>query len=145
MATKVAGSPARVLARLSRIVEHALADADDLTLSQYRLLAFLSQGDWAASALADRLDVSRPSITGLVDGLVKRGLVERRPGVDDRRRVDHVLTAAGKQVLRAADERADAAIRTVFADLDADVAADAHRVLCRLQEAMDERLQVKLG
>lgn len=144
MATKVAGSPARVLARLSRIVEHALADDDDLTLSQYRLLAFLSQGDWAASALADRLDVSRPSVTGLVDGLVKRGLVERRPGVDDRRRVDHVLTAAGKQALRAADERADAAIRTVFADLDADVAADAHRVLCRLHEAMDARLQGKL-
>lgn len=143
MATKVAGSPARVLARLSRIVEHALGD-DDLTLSQYRLLAFLSQGDWAASALADRLDVSRPSVTGLVDGLVKRGLVERRPGVDDRRRVDHVLTPAGKQALRAADERADAAIRTVFADLEPDVAADAHRVLCRLHEAMDARLQEKL-
>ena len=146
MATKAAalGSPARVLARLSRIVEHAVGD-DDLTLSQYRLLAFLAQGDWAASALADRLDVSRPSITGLVDGLVKRGLVERRPGVDDRRRVDHVLTAAGKQALRAADERADAAIRTVFADLEPDVAADAHRVLCRLHEAMDARLQGKLG
>lgn len=142
--TKVAGSPARGLARLSRVVEHALGE-DDLTLSQYRLLAFLSQGDWAASALADRLDVSRPSVTGLVDGLVKRGLVERRPGVHDRRRVDHVLTAAGKQALRAADERADAAIRTVFSDLDADVAADAHRVLCRLHEAMDARIQGKLG
>ena len=146
MATKAAGvgSPARVLARLSRIVEHALAEDDDLTLSQYRLLAFLSQGDWAASALADRLDVSRPSVTGLVDGLVKRGLVERRPGVDDRRRVDHVLTDDGKRVLRAADERADAAIRSVFADLDRDVAGDAHRTLCRLHEAMDARLEGKL-
>lgn len=143
VATKVSGSPARVLARLSRIVEHALGH-DDLSLPQYRLLAFLSQGDWAASALADRLDVSRPSVTGLVDGLVKRGLVERRPGVDDRRRVDHVLTAEGKRVLRAADDHADAALRGVFRELDADVAADAHRALCRLHEAMDMRLQEKL-
>lgn len=137
------GSPARVLARLSRIVEHALAD-DDLTLSQYRTLAFLSQGDWAASVLADRLDVSRPSVTGLVDGLVKRGLVERRTAVDDRRRVEHALTADGRRVLCAADERADGAIRTVFGDLDAAVADDAHGALCRLHEAMDARLQEKL-
>ena len=143
VATKVTGSPARVLARLSRIVEHALGH-DDLSLPQYRLLAFLSQGDWAASALADRLDVSRPSVTGLVDGLVKRGLVERRPGVDDRRRVDHLLTAEGKRVLRAADDHADAALRDVFRDLEPDVAADAHRSLCRLHEAMDARLQGKL-
>ncbi len=143
MSTKVAGSPARVLARLSRIVENALGE-DDLSLPQYRLLAFLSQGDAAASALADRLDVSRPSLTAIVDGLVKRGLVERRHGVDDRRRVDHVLTSEGKRVLRAADDRADAAIRTVFADLDADVASGAHVALCRLHEAMDARLQEKL-
>ena len=132
-----------MLARLSRIVENALGE-EELTLPQYRLLAFLSQGDWAASALADRLDVSRPSITALVDGLVRRGLVERRPGIDDRRRVDHVLTADGKRVLRGADERADAAIRTVFGDLDADVADSAHLALCRLHEAMDARLQEKL-
>ena len=135
-------SPARVLARLSRLVENAIGD--DLSLSQYRLLAFLSQGDWAASALADRLDVSRPSITGLVDGLVKRGLVERRPATDDRRRIDHVLTPAGRSALQAADARADARIREVFANLPDDVAADAHAVLCRLQVALDARLQEKL-
>lgn len=142
MPTKVTRSPARVLARLSKVVESSLGD--DLSLPQYRLLAFLSQGDWAASALADRLDVSRPSITSLVDGLVKRGLVERRPSTDDRRRIDHVLTAEGKAALEAADERGDAAIKAVFGDLPADVAADAHTALCRLHEVMDARLQAKL-
>ena len=143
MPTKVEGSPGRVLARLSRIVENALGD--DLSLSQYRLLAFLSQGDWAASAVADWLDVTRPSVTGLVDGLVKRGLVERRPSTDDRRRVDHVLTPAGRAALVDADARTDARIREVFEDLPRDVAADAHRALCRLHEAMDARLREKLG
>jgi len=141
--TKVDGSPARVLARLTRVVESALGD-DDLSLSQYRLLAFLAQGDWAASALADRLDVSRPSITGLVDGLVKRGLVERRPSADDRRRIDHVLTTAGRKTLREADERADTRLRKVLADVPADVADDVLDSLTRLHAALDARLQEKL-
>ena len=143
MPTKVDGSPARVLARLCRIVEGALGDGD-LSLSQYRLLAFLSQGDWAASALADRLNVSRPSITGLVDGLVKRGLVERRPSPDDRRRVDHVLTASGKKALREADERADARLRTILGEVPDDVADDVLDSLTRLHGALDARLQEKL-
>jgi long-chain acyl-CoA synthetase len=137
------GSPARVLARLSRIVEHALGD-EDLTLPQYRLLAFLDQGDWAASALADRLAVSRPSITGLVDGLVKRGLVERRTGTDDRRRVDHALTAEGKAILARADEHADQALAAFMDTLSRDVTTEAHRALCRLHEEMDNRLEEKL-
>lgn len=136
-------SPSRALARMSRVIENALA-TEDLSLSQYRLLAFLSQGDWAASALADRLDVSRPSITGLVDGLVKRGLVERRPDTGDRRRVDHVLTTAGKRALRAADDRADAGVSEVLSHLPADIAADAHEALLRVGEALDARRQDKL-
>jgi long-chain acyl-CoA synthetase len=135
-------SPARVLARLSRVVENAVGD--DLSLSQYRLLAFLAKGDWAASALADRLDVSRPSITGLVDGLVKRGLVERRPATDDRRRIDHVITADGRRSLEDADARADERLQELFAVLPADISSDAHDVLLRLQVALDARLEEKL-
>jgi len=141
--TKVDGSPARVLARLSRVVESALGD-DDLSISQYRLLAFLAQGDWAASALADRLNVSRPSVTGLVDGLVKRGLVERRPDADDRRRIDHVLTSAGRTALRDADERADDRLRKLLAEVPDDLAEDVLRSLTRLHAALDARLQEKL-
>jgi long-chain acyl-CoA synthetase len=132
-----------VLARLTRVVESALGD-DDLSLSQYRLLAFLAQGDWAASVLADRLNVSRPSITGLVDGLVKRGLVERRPSADDRRRIDHVLTDAGRRTLVEADERADARLRKLLAEVPTAVADDVLDALSRLHAALDLRLQEKL-
>lgn len=93
---------ARVAARLARQVDLALADVD-LSASQYRLLALLGRGSSAASALADTLTVSRPSITAVVDGLVARGLVERQPDAEDRRRVHHVLTPAGERVLTAAD------------------------------------------
>lgn len=89
-------------ARLARQVELALAGVE-LSLPQYRLLFLLAEGKIAASALADRLAVSRPSVTAVVDGLVTRGLVERHQDPDDRRRVGHDLTASGHRLLEAAD------------------------------------------
>jgi len=35
--------------------------------------------------LAERLRLSNPTLTGIVDRLEKVGLVERRPNLDDRR------------------------------------------------------------
>src|SRR5450755_5118627 len=94
--------PGRVLARLARQVELALATVD-LTLPQYRVLILLDGGQEAASALAEKLAVSRPSVTGVVDGLVARGLVERHHDRDDRRRVGHELTAGGRRLLETAE------------------------------------------
>src|ERR1700751_4376616 len=69
----VLGSYGRVAAWLSKRVEVALATVD-LTLPQFRVLGILAEGASAASGLADRLAVRRPSITALIDGLVARGL-----------------------------------------------------------------------
>ena len=102
MPTESPDRPGRVIARLARQVELAAATVE-LTLAQYRVLSLLAEGKEAASALADKLAVSRPSITGVVDGLVARDLVERDHDVDDRRRVGHALTAEGRRVLEAAD------------------------------------------
>lgn len=93
---------ARAAARLARQVEVALAEVD-LSLPQYRVLAFLAEGTAAASALAGKLAVSPPSVTALIDGLVARGLVERAPDASDRRRVDHRLTEAGRHTLATGD------------------------------------------
>jgi long-chain acyl-CoA synthetase len=92
----------RTIARLAKVLEVALTDVD-LTLPQYRALAFLEVGTVAPSTLAGLLTVSRPTITALVDGLVARGLVERRADPTDRRRVEHRLTDAGAKALALAD------------------------------------------
>ncbi|MDA8067226.1 MAG: MarR family transcriptional regulator [Actinomycetota bacterium] len=97
-----ATQPGHTIARLARVVECAVATTN-LTLAQYRVLATLGEGQEAASRLADKLAVSRPSITGVVDGLVARGLVRRDHAACDRRRVDVGLTEAGRLVLAAAD------------------------------------------
>jgi len=94
---------ARAAAKLARQITIPLTD-HDLSLSQYRVLVFLDEGGAAPSDLADRLSVSRPSITALMDGLGERGLVERHRDPDDGRRVVHHLTAAGRHVLAVADQ-----------------------------------------
>ncbi len=95
------GAP-RIIARLARVFETCLADEQSMSLAQYRVLAFLSEGEWAASALADWLSVSRPSVTAMVDGLVERGWVTREHSPTDRRRVLHLLTDDGRRQLGAA-------------------------------------------
>ena len=116
---------ARAAARFTKTMEPALAEVG-LTLPQYRLLAFLSGGPERAAALAGRLDVTRPSLTALVDGAVARGLVERTAAEDDRRGVRHTVTAAGLDALA----RADAAVAGRLAEVARHLpAADAGRVL----------------
>jgi long-chain acyl-CoA synthetase len=98
--------PGRVISRLARQVELAVA-AVDLSMSQYRALSLLDDGKEAASALADKLAVSRPSVTGVIDGLVARGLVERHNVDGDRRGVGLDLTKEGRSLLMAADTAVD--------------------------------------
>jgi len=109
----------RVAARLARQVEVGLAKVD-LSLPQYRILLFLDEGWTGASKLAEHLAVSRPTVTAVVDGLVLRGLVERRHEDGDRRRVGHTLTAAGRQLLDEADEILDDRMREIAGHLDDD-------------------------
>jgi len=52
--------------------------------------------------LAGTLGVDASYVTGLVDSLEGRGLVERRPAPDDRRRRVLELTPEGREILDAA-------------------------------------------
>lgn len=96
-------SAGRAAARLAKQVERAVTDVG-LSLPQYRVLANLSEGPSVASTLAERLIVSRPSVTAIADGLVERGFVARTSGPADRRTVIHVLTEPGIKILATADE-----------------------------------------
>ena len=103
-----------MIARLARQVELAVATTD-LTLAQYRVLGILGDGREAASALAEKLAVSRPSVTGVVDGLVARGLACRDPDRVDRRRIGVYLTAPGRRVLALADAEVEARLTAIIA------------------------------
>jgi long-chain acyl-CoA synthetase len=92
----------RIVAWLSKVVELALVPVD-LSMPQYRVLAILAGGSAAASGLAKSLDVRPPSVTALIDGLVARGLVDRRQEDNDRRRVELRITKEGTRLVADAD------------------------------------------
>lgn len=136
----------RTTARLARLVEVALTQVE-LSLSQYRILMLLDQHPAGASKLAHHLAVSPPSVTAVVDGLVARGLVERQAQEADRRRVEHVLTAAGRRLLQEADAQVDARFGELASYLDRPESAEAVIGLERWGQALDSwrtsRLEVK--
>ena len=107
-------SLARVTAWLARHAEVALAEVD-LSLPQYRVLSLLAEGKALPSSMAESLNLRRPSITAVVDGLVARGLVERLPDKEDRRRVTHVITRPGRRLLVLADRKVEERLRLVAA------------------------------
>ncbi|HUY07604.1 MAG TPA: MarR family transcriptional regulator [Acidimicrobiales bacterium] len=101
--TQNSSTVARTAARLGRQVDAALAVVD-LSSAQYRMLFQLAEGAEASTTLARKLEVSAPSVTAVVDGLVNRGLIIRSHSHLDRRKVSLDLTEAGRAVLVAADE-----------------------------------------
>lgn len=135
-------SAGQTVARLARLVERAVGEAE-LSLPQYRVLALLADGSKAASVLAERLAVKRPTVTGLMDGLVSRGLVERLAVAGDRRRVSHRLTAEGSAVLAKADAAADERLARLLAAAIPSRSVRAVAGLAAWREVLDERREVR--
>src|SRR6185295_13564135 len=84
----------------------------------FRVLTLIGSSPERASRLAERAAVSRPSLTGLLDGLETRGWVQRVQVEGDRRGVSLELTRTGATALRHAE-------RAMTAELDAVLSARA--------------------
>lgn len=90
-----------------------------LTLAEYELLALLSESPdrrRRMSDLACQLHVSPSGMTRRIDGLVRRGWVERAQCPEDRRGSLAVLTDEGFEVLRAAAPTHVRGVREHFID-----------------------------
>lgn len=71
-----------------------------LTLPQFEVLSTLAVSSCTnQQELAQRLQVTKGNLVGLIDRLTERGWVERVPDPADRRVNKVQLTGAGKQVL----------------------------------------------
>jgi DNA-binding MarR family transcriptional regulator len=71
-----------------------------LSLVHLHVLAVLDEeGSVPMRALAESLDVSQASATGIVDRMEQRGLVERRRNDEDRRVIRVASTTAGRELL----------------------------------------------
>ena len=72
-------------------------ESPDISLAQARMLFFIiSHGPTRMGRLAQLLDVTMPTVTGTVDRMVQRGLVERQADPGDRRVVLVAMTEQGR-------------------------------------------------
>ena len=88
-----------------RTLDRELRAEHDLTLASYDVLVRLARAPGRSlrmTELAERVLITPSGVTRMVDGLVARGLVRRRPAPDDGRVTLASLTAAGLGVVRAA-------------------------------------------
>jgi DNA-binding MarR family transcriptional regulator len=94
------------LRRLARATED-VTRRHGLTPRRYELLLFVKAAEMAAAAptvtsLCDALQTTQGSVTQLVDGAVRAGLLGRAPSVRDRRSHTLQLTPLGEERLRGA-------------------------------------------
>jgi len=110
------------------LVSEQLSQAEDHRY-HYSMLAALEEfGPLSQAELGRRCDLDRSDVTAAVTGLESRGLLERRPDPDDRRRNTVRITEAG---------------RTHLAELDALVAIAQDELLAPLSPA-ERKLLVML-
>ena len=98
-------------------------------------------GPLSMGRLAEALDVSFASMTGIVDRMEKRGLVERQHDVEDRRVVLVRPTDAGRHVFTEINETRRVGLGKMLEHLTDDEVAGllkGHRALRKMRAAMAE-------
>jgi DNA-binding MarR family transcriptional regulator len=99
----VAEAVMQALRRISRAIElhsHSLASRYGLTVPQLAVLKELgSDGGRSIGELTRAVHLSQATVTGILDRLQRRGLIERRRGEADKRKVHVWLTETGRQAL----------------------------------------------
>jgi len=75
----------------------------DISIPQFRTMRFIQRNpDSSLSNLAEHLGLTLPSVSKLIDGLVKQKLVVRQASTTDRRCLILALTQAGASIVNSA-------------------------------------------
>lgn len=85
--------------------------SEDLTVPQFAILSHATPDGVPLSEISARMLCDNSNLTGIVDRLISKGLVERRPDPQDRRVSLICLTQQGAEKLRRIRPRHHASVR----------------------------------
>lgn len=109
----------------------------EITIPQYHILDYLNaRGDALMREIAGYLFVTPPAVTGLVDKLVKMGLVKRDYSSSDRRVIIVSLTAKGKTVILKIRNQSRELFTSVFKGLS----SQERKSFLKITEKMEKLL-----
>ncbi len=140
-----------VLPRMIRVIKHSARYSEhseqvgplrELGDSQVMVLFTLRHmGTQLTSELARRYNVTNPTMTRIVDELVKKGLVERRPDKRDRRCILLELTEAGRELAAVAHAHGRKALVEYLQPLSNEELADVTRAFGHLRRLLPDVLR----
>jgi len=134
----IADEAADIGRELRRLWHGLIRDSEraaHLDRQQYWVLSALKSGPQRMSALAEHAQTSQASVTGIVDRLEDRGLVERVRSSEDRRVVDVSITEMGAKELDRARVIFIERLEQALAPLDANERSGLLDVLRKLNAA----------
>jgi len=101
------------------------------------------EGPVKAAKLSELLEVSRPAITRILNGLENRGYITRHIDKADRRSINIALTDTGRRALDAANQRISATADRLVSSLGDEDAEKLIQLLDRLTEIYTGMLHEK--
>ncbi|MBU3758757.1 MAG: MarR family transcriptional regulator [Candidatus Omnitrophica bacterium] len=105
-----------------------------VTQTQFMMpMAVRSQKKRSMSDLAGDMKVSMPTVTGIIERLVRLGYVRRVQDAGDRRRISVEATAQGDQFIRDFQKAAAHRWSPVLETLDEAECRTLHKILLKLQ------------
>ena len=107
------------------------------------LFLLTTEGPMAMGRLADQLDASMPSVSGIVDRMVSHRLVERLRDDDDRRLVVVRATSAGHAAVEEIDMVRRRQLARVLEMLEPSEQEAALRVFRRMSHAANQLSEIK--
>ncbi|MCG8353020.1 MAG: MarR family transcriptional regulator [Chloroflexales bacterium] len=129
-----------LLALLAPIVANEIRRefGEGFTAAQFRVLGLLAERQYTLSALARKRQVSVQSMCELVQAMVERGWLDRRPDPSDRRQSLLFLTENGQSHYEATHTHLNQRITAILSKLDADELAAARVALPALRRVLAE-------
>lgn len=115
-------SPGRLMRRIDRLVTALVEsrfEAHEISFMQWIALKVVRDGlAGNAGELARELAITTGATTRMIDGLERRGLIERDRGASDRRVVRLAVTETGRGVIGALQRHVVEAWNEVLVDFD---------------------------
>lgn len=128
---------ARLIPNVMRGIQLDFFVKRGVTQTQFLVLvAARSYGRATMSTLARSLHVSMPTVSGIVDRLVRAGHIRRVPQAEDRRQVVVELTAKGQAFFQAFEQIVRRRWEEVFLALKPDELEAFYRVVTKLRERL---------
>jgi len=91
----------------------------DFTYSEFEVLKFVqNKKDITMKSISDHLHIKPPSVTPMVDSLIKRGNLKRIQGTGDRRVIYITLTQKGEKSLQKKYKNVHKIIEKIFGELN---------------------------